>query len=205
MYICCHRAGKAKDLYSRSFLLDEKTPRRDGRVARERQDEEREIEKEKDREELYRAELREDCHESGKRKEKTTGRRKEEREEGGERRGRWTEGGGRQERGSRRTGRINKRNAPPSHLRHLYFAAPRGRKSSSVSERGDTARRGEARRGGEQKGRQGVPRVKDHGHLPRARAQRSSLTLSPDDTSAVMTARDRQIRGRKRESSLFFL
>lgn len=112
---------------------------------------------------------------------------------------------GGQERGSRRTGRINKRNAPPSHLRHLYFAAPRGRKSSSVSERGDTAWRGEARRGGEQKGRQGVPRVKDHGHLPRARAQRSSLTLSPDDTSAVMTARDRQIRGRKRESSLFFL
>lgn len=42
MYICCHRAGKAKDLYSRSFLLDEKTPRRDGRVARERQDKERE-------------------------------------------------------------------------------------------------------------------------------------------------------------------
>lgn len=49
MYICCHRAGKAKDLYSRSFLLDEKTPRRDGRVARERQDEEREREKERER------------------------------------------------------------------------------------------------------------------------------------------------------------
>lgn len=36
MYICCHRAGKAKDLYSRSFLLDEKTSRKDGRVAREK-------------------------------------------------------------------------------------------------------------------------------------------------------------------------
>lgn len=42
VYICCHRAGKAKDLYSRSFLLDEKTPRRDERVARERQNRERE-------------------------------------------------------------------------------------------------------------------------------------------------------------------
>lgn len=48
---------------------------------------------------------------------------------------------------SRRAGRINKRGAPPSHLRHLYFAAPHGRKSSFVSERGDTYEA--ARRGGE--------------------------------------------------------
>lgn len=45
MYICCHRAGKAKDLYSRSFLLGEKTLRKDERVARERQDRERERQK----------------------------------------------------------------------------------------------------------------------------------------------------------------
>lgn len=40
----------------------------------------------------------------------------------------------------------------------------------------------------EQKGRQGVPRVQDHGHLPRARAQRSSLTLPRTDTSPIMIA-----------------
>lgn len=81
-----------------------------------------------------------------------------------------------EDRSSRRAGRINKRGAPPSHLRHLYFAAPHGRKSSSVSERRDTMWRSEVC---EQKGRQGVPvpRVQDHGHLPRVRAQHSSLTL----------------------------
>lgn len=90
-----------------------------------------------------------------------------------------------EERSSRRAGRINKRGAPPSHLRHLYFAAPHGRKSSSVSERRDTMWRGEVC---EQKGRQGVPvpRVQDHGHLPRARAQHSSLTLPWTYTSPIM-------------------
>lgn len=87
MYICCHRAGKAKDLYSRSFLLDEKTLRKDERVARERQNRERQRE-------VVSGELGEDCHESGKRKEKMTGPK---RGKGGRRRtrrGRWTEGAG---------------------------------------------------------------------------------------------------------------
>jgi len=95
-------------------------------------------EKERDREELYRTSSERTVTRVAKGKKR---RRKEEREEGGERYGRWTERAG--ARFSRRTGRINKRNAPPSHLRHLYFAAPHGRKSSSVSERGDTVRRGE--------------------------------------------------------------
>lgn len=81
-------------------------------------------------------------------------------EDGGERerRGRWTEGG--EGPLSERAGRINKRGAPPSHLGHLYFAAPHGRKSSSVSERGY----------GEEASKKGGRecRVKDHGHLPRS-------------------------------------
>lgn len=99
-----------------------------------RMEKEREGERQR---EVVSDELGEDCHESGKRKEKMTGtkRGKGEKEENAEEDGRKG-----QERGSRRTGRINKRNAPPSHLRHLYFAAPHGRKSSSVSERGDPER-----------------------------------------------------------------
>lgn len=99
-----------------------------------------------------------------------------------------------EERSSRRAGRINKRGAPPSHLRHLYFAAPRGRKSSSVSERGDTMRRAEVC---EQKGRQGVPRVQDHGHLPRALVINpfSDIYVSDNDHRGE---RSRQIRGRRK-------
>lgn len=66
MYICCHRAGKAKDLYSRSFLLDEKTSRKDERAWREKGRKERDGERQR----VVSGELEEDCHESGKRKEK---------------------------------------------------------------------------------------------------------------------------------------
>lgn len=93
MYICCHRAGKAKDLYSRSFLLDEKTLRRDERVARERQNEERGKERETERQRgVVSGELGEDCHESGKRKERTTGTK---RGKGGRRTSWKMDGGGR--------------------------------------------------------------------------------------------------------------
>lgn len=122
-------------------------------------------EKERDRQrEVVSGELGEDCHESGKRKEKMTGTKRG-MGEGGRRAPRKMDGGG-QERGSWRTGRINKRNAPPSHLRHLYFAAPHGRKSSSVSERGgyDEA--------GEREGRAGSAAGK--GSRP------PSLALAPD-------------------------
>lgn len=96
MYICCHRAGKAKDLYSRSFLLDEKTSRKDGRVAREkgRIEKEGEGRQSKRQREVVSGELGEDCHESGKRKEKITAGRKGARgERWRTRRGRWTEEG----------------------------------------------------------------------------------------------------------------
>jgi hypothetical protein len=77
------------------------------------------------------------------------------------------DGGGRS--GSRRAGRINKRGAPPSHLRHLYFAAPHGRKSSSVSEIPGGVARGRVKRG--------VGSAAGKGSRPPL-AQRSSLTLS---------------------------
>jgi len=66
-------------LRRRSFLLDEKTPRRDERMARERQNKEKERQRG-----VVSDELGEDCHESGKRKEKTTKRGK-----GGRRRTPW--------------------------------------------------------------------------------------------------------------------
>ncbi|KYN41179.1 hypothetical protein ALC56_04330, partial [Trachymyrmex septentrionalis] len=69
---------------------------------------------------------------------------------------------------SRRTGRINKRNAPPSHLGHLYFAAPHGRKSSSVSERGDTMR--SAREAGSAAGK---------GSRPPSSRSRPTLVINP--------------------------
>lgn len=90
MYICCHRAGKAKDLYSRSFLLDEKTLRKGERVARERQSRQGERQRE-----VVSGELEEDCHESGKKKGKMTGTKRGKGEEvEKKRRGGWTEGAG---------------------------------------------------------------------------------------------------------------
>lgn len=175
VYICCHRAGKAKDLYSRRvFVRRERHWRRDDRgKARERQWRERERKREKERScvgRVSRAMSREwqkerkGVENGGAKKE---GRKKENAEEDGRRE---------VERGfSRRAGRINKRGAPPSHLGHLYFAAAHGRKSSSVSEI-----RGVRRRECKKEGRGSAARVKDHGHLPRAHAQ--PLIINPSRT-----------------------
>lgn len=141
MYICCHRAGKAKDLYSRSFLLDEKTLRKGERVAKRKAEQSK---RKTERSCIGRA--RGGLSREWQKERKDDGDEKRKGGEEVERRNAEEDGRKGQERGSRRTGRINKRNAPPSHLRHLYFAAPHGRKSSSVSERGDTARRGPRRR-----------------------------------------------------------
>lgn len=128
MYICCHRAGKAKDLYSRSFLLDARDTERQ---ARDRQNGER-IE----REAVCRASFERMSREWQKERKGIENAGSE--EEGGEEEGERAEkDGGRRGGGARffrRAGRINKRGAPPSHLRHLYSAAAHGRKSSSVSE-----------------------------------------------------------------------
>lgn len=191
MYICCHRAGKAKDLYSRSFLLDESRHREKMREWREKGRMEEERERGTERSCIGRArrglsrewqkERKDDRDEMG-------GKREREREKEGERRGRWTEGGrgGGQKRGSRRTGRINKRNAPPSHLRHLYFAAPHGRKSSSVSERGDTARRGEkASKKGGREYRAGK------GSRPPSSRSRPTLVINPFPWTIRLCGNDR--------------
>lgn len=105
MYICCHRAGKAKDLYSRSFLLDEKTSRKDERAAGERQNGERAGERQR---EVVSGELGEDCHESSKRKERMTGTK---RGKGGERGERAEEDGrgGRRREGEGRSAALGER------------------------------------------------------------------------------------------------
>lgn len=95
VYICCHRAGKAKDLYSRRvFVRRERHWRRDDRgKARERQWRERK--KEREGEKLCRASFESDVTRVAKREKRRRERGSEEGgEEEGERRGRWTEGGG---------------------------------------------------------------------------------------------------------------
>jgi hypothetical protein len=69
VYICCHRAGKAKDLYSRSFLLDARdTKKRRERQARERRNREgKKKEREREREAVSGG-LREDVTRVAKRK-----------------------------------------------------------------------------------------------------------------------------------------